>query len=55
MESQKPDELLRLGLTLASFAGVLVLSDADQLGPMSVLLLATVCLSVSTVRAIKRR
>jgi NADH:ubiquinone oxidoreductase subunit 6 (subunit J) len=55
MDSQKPDELLPLGLTFASLAGVFALGDADHTGPMLILVLATACFSVCTVRATKRR
>lgn len=55
MDAQKPDELLRLGLTLASLAGVFVLGDADKIGPMLIMLLATACFSISAIRVMKPR
>lgn len=55
MNSLTSEALRGLGLTIASFAGVLAFADANMLGPMLMLVFATGCFSASAVQAMKQR
>lgn len=55
MNSLPPDALRGMGLTVASFGGVLAFADADMLGPMLMMVFATGCFSASVIQAMKQR